>query len=528
MKPKVLPPLVSGPTPFDGWDIRTLIDGKAQQRRDHPFLIWEPFEGCGRTWTYGEFALALRRFAAGLQQRGVAPGERVLVHLDNCPESLIAWLGCAYAGAVAVTTNARSSLAELTYYAAHSGAVGAITQPRFAALVAAAAPQLAWICVTETDNGALATAPPLHEPFAAIDADPALLAERPADPLAPFAIQYTSGTTSRPKAVRWSHANALWGARGSAMHQGLSQDDVHLVHLPLFHANAQVYSVGAVLWAGASAVILPRFSASRFWEVSQRRACTWTSMVPFCIRALESLPVPEHHTYRVWGNTSRMTAVEERFGVTTLGWWGMTETLTQGIVGVPGLPTAPGAIGRPTPLTEILVLDSAMRPVAPGETGDLYVRGRRGLSLFLDYADDPEATAASFTADGLFITGDRIRIGEDGSLFFADRSKDMLKVGGENVAASEIEQAIMAVPGVAEVAVVGCSHPMLDEVPVAFVIPRGDVPDLAARIAEACAAQLAAFKCPREVRLVDSLPRSTIEKIAKAELRAQLAAEAAV
>jgi crotonobetaine/carnitine-CoA ligase len=153
------------------------------------------------------------------------------------------------------------------------------------------------------------------------------------------------------------------------------------------------------------------------------------------------------------------------------------------------------------------------------------VRGRRGLSLFLDYADDPEATAAAFTADGLFITGDRIRLGGDGSLFFADRSKDMLKVGGENVAASEIEQAIMAVPGVAEVAVVARPHPMLDEVPVAFVIPRGEAVGLAARIARACTSQLAAFKCPHEIRLVDSLPRSTIEKIAKAELRAQLIAE---
>ncbi len=521
------PPLASGPTPFDGWDIRTLIDGRACERRDHPFLIWEPFEGAAGSYTYGEFALALRRFAAGLQQRGVGLGERVLVHLDNCPEALIAWLGCAYAGAVAVTTNARSSLAELTYYAAHSGAVGAITQPRFAGLVAEAAPQLNWICVTGTDNGAPPAVLHGHEPFSAIDADPDQLRSRQAEPLAPFAIQYTSGTTSRPKAVRWSHANALWGARGSAMHQGLSLDDVHLVHLPLFHANAQIYSVGASLWAGASAVILPRFSASRFWDIAQRHRCTWTSMVPFCIRALESQPVPERHSFRVWGNTSHMPAVEERFGVTTLGWWGMTETLTQGIVGVPGLPTAPGAIGRPSPLTEIHVLDSAMRPIAPGETGDLYVRGKRGLSLFLDYAGDPEATAASFTPDGLFITGDRVRLGEDGSLFFADRAKDMLKVGGENVAASEIEQAIMVVPGVAEVAVVARAHPMLDEVPVAFVIPSGEPADLAARIARACAGQLAAFKCPHEIRLVDSLPRSTIEKIAKAELRAQLAAEAA-
>ena len=96
-------------TPFEGWDIRTLIDAKAAQRGDHPAMIWEPFEGEGQTWSYAQFGEALRRFAAGLQARGVKPGERVLVHLDNCPESIISWLGCAYAGAIAVTTNARSS-----------------------------------------------------------------------------------------------------------------------------------------------------------------------------------------------------------------------------------------------------------------------------------------------------------------------------------------------------------------------------------------------------------------------------------
>ncbi len=173
------------------------------------------------------------------------------------------------------------------------------------------------------------------------------------------------------------------------------------------------------------------------------------------------------------------------------------------------------------------MLDEDGQPVAPGQTGDLHVEGQRGLSLFLEYANDPVATAAAFRPDGLFITGDRVRLGPDGSLYFADRSKDMLKVGGENVAASEIERVCASVAGVRELAVVGRRHPMLDEVPVAFVIPVDPsdtgLPD---RIMAACLAGLAGFKRPHEVRLVDSLPRSTLEKIAKAELRAILAAEA--
>lgn len=511
-------------TPFEATDIRTLIDEQAARRGSHPFLVWEPFDGAGATWSYAQFGNAVRRFAAGLQARGVRPGERVLVHLDNCPESVIAWLGCAYAGAVPVTTNTRSSADELAYFASHSDAVAGITQPRFAAMVRQAAPALAWVAVTATDNGA----PPEEDaagftPFAAIDADPDTLASRPHDPMAPFGIQYTSGTTSRPKAVLWSHANALWGAQLCARHEDLRADDVHLVHLPLFHTNAQVYSVAASLWVGATVVLLPKFSVSRFWPVSLRHGCTWTSMVPFCVRALMGQPRPERHSYRHWGSGVCEPPTDAHFGVKSIGWWGMTETISHGTVGSPHRANAPMSMGRPSPGYEIHVLDEDGLPVAPGGTGDLYVRGQRGVSLFLEYFNDPAATAAAFRDDGLFITGDRVRLGEDGALYFADRAKDMLKVGGENVAASEIERVIALVPGVAEAAVVAKKHPMLDEVPVAFVIPaQGAGEDLPARILAVCTAQLADFKRPHEVRLVDSLPRATLEKVAKARLRAML------
>lgn len=514
--------------PFAGTDIRSLVDEQAQRRGESPFLIWEPFSGEPRTWTYAAFGETVRRFAAGLRARGVESGQRVLVHLDNGPEALIAWLGCAYAGAVAVTTNAKSTQDEVAYFARHSAAVGAVTQPRFAAMVAAAAPDVAWRVCTATDNGDAADAPAGFEPFAAIDGDPATLPDRPHDPWAPFGIQYTSGTTARPKAVLWTHGNALWGARQSALHEALGSDDVHLTYLPLFHTNAQVYSVLASLWAGGAVVLTPRFSASRFWPLSLKHGATWTSMVPFCAKALATVERPARHSYRFWGNGVCEPAWDALFGVKTIGWWGMTETITHGTVGSPLHRDGSMSMGRPAPGYDIYVLDDDGAPVRPGEVGDLLIGGRRGVSLFLEYAGDPDATAAAFREDGLFITGDRVRLGHDGFLYFADRSKDMLKVGGENVAASEIERAILAVPGVAEVAVVAMRHPMLDEAPAAFVIPHpGHGPSLVDDILAACEQALAGFKRPHTVRLVDSLPRSTLEKVAKAELRAILDAEQA-
>lgn len=507
-------------TPFEGMDIRTVVDAQARRRHDHPFLIWEPFEDAPRSYSYSEFGHALRRFAAGLSARGIGPGDRLLIHLENCPEALIAWLGCAYLGAVPVTTNTNSTADELAYFASHSKAVGVITQEKFAGAVDFALP--------EGRVRALIDGPPLQqqagagfEEFAAVSACPENLSDREHDPWAPFGIQYTSGTTARPKAVLWTHANALWGARLCAMHEDLRPDDVHLTYLPLFHTNAQVYSVLASLWVGATVVLMPRFSASRFWPVSLKHRATWTSMVPFCTKALAKLPVPPKHRYRFWGNAIGDTPWDKQFGVRTIGWWGMTETIAHGIVGSSHFTDEPLSMGRPSPGYRIHVRDESGQPVRIGEVGDLLIEGQRGVSLFAEYVDDAEATDAAFTTDGLLITGDRVRVGQNGSLFFADRSKDMLKVGGENVAASEIERVISSVNGVLEVAVIGAPHPMLDEVPVAFVLARLEQrDDLVAQIFRACSEKLAAFKRPTRVEIVESLPRSTLEKVAKSELRA--------
>ena len=141
--------------------------------------------------------------------------------------------------------------------------------------------------------------------------------------------------------------------------------------------------------------------------MSLKWGCTWASMAPFCLKALAGQPIPPDHRYRFFGNGICETPWDKLFGVKTIGWWGMTETITHGTVGNPHFPDAPMSMGRPSPAYRIHVLDESGRPVKPGETGDLYVEGQRGLSLFLEYAGDPEATARAFTPVGLFITGDR-------------------------------------------------------------------------------------------------------------------------
>ncbi len=164
------------------------------------------------------------------------------------------------------------------------------------------------------------------------------------------------------------------------------------------------------------------------------------------------------------------------------------------------------------------------RCAGTGSPGELWVRGTRGIQLFYEYYDNPEAMAKSFTEDGWFKTGDIVRLAEGGNFVYCDRDGDVLKVGGENVSAREVEDVCRQVPGLADVAVVAQSHPMLNEVPVAFIIkgPAAEADDgvLEKAIIEQCAANLADFKVPRAVYVVDEFPKATLDKVAKNQLRA--------
>jgi crotonobetaine/carnitine-CoA ligase len=515
--------------PFAGLDVPWLLRMRAETRRNHPFLIWAPFNAPARIWPYGEFHERVGALAAGLQARGIKPGEFVLIHLDNCIEAVLAWFACVELGAIAVTTNTRSAPAEMEYFADHCGAVAAITQPAYAETISSHCRNLRWLAVISHDAGvapAQGSGPRRADSFEKLFAESADRPRRATDPLAPCSVQYTSGTTSRPKAVLWTHANALWGAKVNALHQDLHEGDVHQTYLPLFHTNALAYSMLASLWVGATCVIQPRFSASRFWSVALQHGCTWTSTIPFCMKALLEHEIPKDHKFRLWGTAVSEPPPFAAFGVKMIGWWGMTETITHGIVGEVDQPNTPMSIGRAAPEYQIRIVEDDGTPTGVGDTGNLLIKGIPGLSLFAEYLHNEKATRESFDEHGYFITGDRVTLLDNGFIRFGDRTKDMLKVGGENVAASEIEQVIAVVPGVREAAVVAKKHAMLDEVPVVFIIPQAGVAgapaDLHDTVMAACRNGLADFKVPREIHFVDDMPRSTLEKVAKAELRKML------
>ena len=511
---------------FHGQDIPWLIDHWAENRGDHQFLIWEPKDGDGRSWTYSEFAEDTRKVAAGLAGRGVSVGDKVLIHAINCPEAVIAWYACARLGAVAVTTNTRSVAAEINYFITHTGCVGAITQPQFAAAVAEAGPDLDWVVVTDDNSGEPATGEQSShgfDSFHSLEGDPSTVPSRDRDPMLPAGILFTSGTTSKPKAVVHTHANALWAAKVNPTNIDMGPDDVYLASLPFFHVNTQSWAIWTTLGVGATVVLQPKFSASRFWPVIEKHSVTHISLIPFVIQAAFEQGIPEAHTVRVGVFGLIMPVLDQMMGMRVVAAYGMTELVTHCIHSNPYEQYPELAMGKVSPGYEYLVVKEDGALASVGEMGELWIRGERGVSVCLEYFGNAEATDKFFTDDGWARTGDIVMLLDDGNLRYCDRDKDALKVGGENVSAREVEDAIRAagVP-LADVAVVAQTHKMLDMVPVAFAIkgdPNLDEEATTAQIIEHCRTNLADFKVPRAVYFVAEFPTAELGKISKKDLR---------
>ncbi|MEZ5079051.1 MAG: AMP-binding protein, partial [Thermoleophilia bacterium] len=218
-----------------------------------------------------------------------------------------------------------------------------------------------------------------------------------------------------------------------------------------------------------------------------------------------------------------MPFLDEWLGMRVMATYGMTELVGHCIRSSPNETYPDMAMGRVAPGYEMLIMNHETgRPAEVGEMGELWIRGVRGISVFQEYLNNPEANEKMFSEDGWCRTGDVVRLEAEGHIFYCDRDKDALKVGGENVSAREVEDACRTVAGIEDLAVVAKRHEMLDMVPVAFVVRGADAApeeEMAEAIIAACAGALADFKVPRAVYFLDELPVAELGKISKKELR---------
>ncbi|HLF40166.1 MAG TPA: AMP-binding protein [Acidimicrobiia bacterium] len=486
-----------------------LLEGRAGAHPERPFLAFGD-----RRWSYGEFRDEVTGTAQALHAAGVTPGDRVGIHLPNRPEYLFLMFALSRLGAVMAPLNPALTVRELAYQLDHSGATLAFTTPELAARCAEAGPDVPSVDVGARWRGWRA------------GGDGAEIPPAPGDGDAVAGILYTSGTTGDPKGAMITQRGYLAGGRGMAS-LGITGDDVLMTALPLYHLNAQAYSVMGALTAGASLVLEARFSASAWWEqVRARQATIFNAIGAMVAMLLAQPPSPAERDHYVRFVVTTVPPqlwrpFEERFGVTVVSGYSQTESIL-GCITRPDRPAPVGSVGTPLPGLEVKLVDGDGKAVPVGEAGEALVRPVGEGVIMAGYYRDPVRTA-EVMAGGWLRTGDLLRQDADGLYYFVDRVKDIVRRSGENISSAEVEGALLAHPAVAEAAVVAVPDPIrIEEVKAIVRLAAGETPDSTRPqdLIAWCEERLAAFKVPRYLDFRDEeMPKTPTMRVRKFELR---------
>jgi len=465
--------------------------------------------------SFAEFTALTHRLANALVKKGLNPGNRVAVQADKSAMLLALYVAVIKAGGVFLPLNTAYTPHEIEYFINDAKPsiviVGGHTVDGIVPSSTAIGAEIMTLNGDETGSLPDTTAAQSSE-FSAVP--------RNSEDLA--AILYTSGTTGRSKGAKLCHRNLLSNARILAEAWQFTADDILLHMLPIYHTHGLFVASNLLAMVGGSMIFLPKFSV--------QEALSWmpksTSMmgVPtFYTRLLESPQfthdVADHMRLFISGSAPMLAEThiqfEARTGKMILERYGMTETNMSISNPYRGARIA-GTVGKPLPGVEIRITDSKSGQPVP--QGDIGIIEQRGDNVFLGYWNMPDKTAESFREDGFFITGDMGREDENGYITIVGRDKDLIISGGLNVYPKEVENLIDDIDGVLESAVIGVPHKDFGEAVVAIIV-RSSQTLTADTIQQTLAQKLAKFKQPKIILFADALPRNTMGKVQKAELR---------
>ncbi|MCY4370330.1 MAG: acyl--CoA ligase family protein [bacterium] len=488
-----------------------------------------------RRITYREMAREATRLANALAQSGIGPGDRVAFLCSNIPEMLLAHFAVPLLGAVLVAVNTRLSPEEIRYILDHSGSTILVGESHLLAGLAGVAGELRTVGETVSIDRSHADAGYATVPYGRfLDRG----SDRPLpwtvdDEERTISINYTSGTTGRPKGVMYTHRGAYLNSLGEVIHSGFSPDSVYLWTLPMFHCNGWCTPWG-VTAVGATHVCLRRVDPGEIWSLIDEQGVTHFNAAPTILIALAN--APEAHrfsqpvTITTAGAPPSPTIIEtmEGLGARIVHVYGLTETYGPHTVcelqeGLGNIPVAERAaflarqgvsyiIADPTRVVDEDMMDIPMDATTMGEVV------MRGNNVMKGYFDNPEATDEAFRG-GYFHSGDIAVWHPDNYIDLRDRSKDIIISGGENISTIEVERAIANHPSVLECAVVAVPHERWGERPKAFVVLKPGLSATGQEIIDHVRARLARFKAPDEVELVEGLPKTSTGKIQKFVLR---------
>lgn len=471
----------------------------------------------GETVSYGAFFARAERMAALLVAKGVKPGDRIAVQAPKTQAMLELYVGSVLAGAVFLPLNTAYTGAELAYFLGDAEPALLVCDPgNLAALtpVARAAKVPLILTLGPDETGSLTEARDAFAPgFAAIP--------RKGDDLA--AILYTSGTTGRSKGAMLSHLALASNSETLKDYWRFTADDVLIHALPIYHTHGLFVATNITAMAGASCIFMAGFDAGAI-VAAMPKATALMGVPTFYTRLLDTpglADAAKNMRLFVSGSAPLLAETHDRWRAVTghaiLERYGMTETNMNTSNPYEGERRA-GTVGFPLPGVEVIVTDPDTGTEMPqGAVGILEVRG---ANVFKGYWRMPEKTAEELRENGFFITGDMAEISKDGYVSIVGRAKDLIITGGFNVYPKEIELLIDAVDGVLESAVIGVPHRDFGEGVVALVVPEPGADISETAIMAAIAPDLARFKQPKRIIMVDELTRNTMGKVQKKELRA--------
>jgi len=500
-------------------NVAALLDVCAMRHPQREFLN---FFDDADTITYGEMARLVRRAASALERCGVRAGSHVAVMVHTCRHYPVTWLALASLGAVTVPVNHRYTARELAYVLEDSEASHLVVADDLVEVLESieGGPPLARENVIVA--GARRRGYANHWESLVERGDPAHIPGDPVSPDSLMNIQYTSGTTGMPKGARQTHRYWLTFSRVGAAQ---FQDRLRrlLVSQPFYYVDAQWYTL-MCCWMGATAFVARQMHSSRLLEWLRRYRLEYCNLPELVARSPESpddhmdhLVVLSCYSFR----PALYAEVERRFGALARQGFSMTEIGCGLYVPMEAhAMTGSGTVGIPAAHREAMVADPRGVPVPHGHTGELCVRG---AALFEGYHAREEATREVFHPGGWFRTGDLARRDDAGWYWYLGRIKDMVRRSSENISAVEVEQVLRAVPQVSEAAVVPVPDELRGEEVKAYlkVGPREAAdPGLVDAVLRHCRANLAPFKVPRYLELVEEFPRTPSNKIRKSELLA--------
>jgi len=525
--------------------LRDLWQSVVERKGRRHFLTFQNRVGDVFEYTYAAFDEDVNRIANVFLDLGIEKGDHVALHLHSSPEFLMCLFGLAKIGAVAVPINEQYLADEAEYILENSDAICVVVEPLFyetyqellarghyfpkGVVVARAG--------TESPKSNIDFSS-IYTPLGTVEEgqqgiydfwmmrceQSAILrdsCELSSDD--PVQIIYTSGTTSRPKGVVLTHANMVFSGLYGDWEVSLRGTDRVLTSMPACHSNFQLAALMPVITAGASLIIVEKYSATRFMKQIRHYKATVIQCVAMMLRTLLLQPVdPEEKNhcvrevlYFIPITDAEKEEFEQRFNMKIMNTYGSTESIGWAITDPPvGARNWP-SVGRAGLGYKARICDMNDNELPPGEIGEIQIKGERGRSVMLEYYNNPEATEKTFSADGWLKTGDQGYQDDNGWFYFVDRKVNMVKRSGENISTTELEEILEQHPAIAESAVIGVPDPIRDQAIKAFVrFTPGESMTLA-EVEQYCKDHMASFKVPTFYEVVEDFPRTCSMKIEK-------------